>query len=229
MALELIAAFPAKVEMVIALPEWIGENRDLLSSCKAPVESVSMAILESISSLQTPNQVFLLVQMSPVAAEKSKVENGLSLYLDDIRDPGNFGTILRIADWFGIEAVFCTLDCVEWTNPKVIQASMGSFIRTPLEYITLAELRKQFPGVPVLGAAMDGESIYQAPVTGTGILAIGSEAHGISKETGLLVDQWIGIPSFGKKGPESLNAAVAAGIICAVIRGRTGGSMSIPG
>lgn len=223
MALELIAAFPAAIEMVIALPEWIGEHQDLLYACQAPVEPVSRTILESISSLQTPNQVFLLVGMAPPAADTVRVENGLSLYLDGIQDPGNFGTILRIADWFGVEAVFCAPNCVEWSNPKTIQASMGSFIRIPVEYTSLADLRRRFPGLPVWGASMNGESIYHAPLPGRGIVAIGSESHGISKETGLLVDKWIGIPSFGKKGPESLNAAVATGVICAVIRGREAG------
>lgn len=126
-AFELLSASPEKVEMVIALPEWIEENQSLLQRAGRPVEAVSEFVLHQISALQTPNKVYLLVEMNPVAPDPAEVASGLSLYLDGIQDPGNLGTILRIADWFGLAAVFCDPQCVEWANPKVIQASMGSF------------------------------------------------------------------------------------------------------
>ena len=219
-ALELLAANPEKVELVLALPEWIAENQSLLLSCNRPVEQVNEEILRRISSLQTPNKVYLLVEMNPTTPDAAQVSNGLSLYLDGIQDPGNLGTILRIADWFGLAAVFCAPHCVEWSNPKVIQASMGSFFRMPVEYLSLSEILRRFPELPVLGTAMDGESIYSASVTPHSLIVVGSESTGISIETGALVQSWISIPPHGDRSSESLNAAVATGIFCALIRSR---------
>lgn len=228
-ALELLTASPGKVELAIALPTWAGENREWLKSSGVPLETVSEDILGKISSLQTPNKVYLLVSTDPPNPVPHTVNTGLSLYLDGIQDPGNLGTILRIADWFGLSAVFCAPHCVEWANPKVIQASMGSFLRTPTEYISLDALRERHPALPVYGASMDGESIYYASVPTSAILVIGSESHGISAEISRQVNAWLGIPAHGEGKTESLNAAVATGILCAVIRGRASGMAPIPG
>lgn len=228
MVLELLRTFPSAIESLLALPDWIGEHRELLSLAGVQVEPVNLETLEKISSLQTPNKVYALVGISPVKPSKTAVSSGLSLYLDGIQDPGNLGTILRIADWFGLAAVFCSPSCVEWSNPKVVQASMGSFFRTPVDYLTLPELARQYPGLPVWGATMEGESIYTASFSGNALVVIGSEAHGISPETAALIGHWTGIPPFGNSAPESLNAAVSAGIICAVLRGRETGFSPIP-
>lgn len=222
-ALELLSAFPEKIEWVVALPDWIEENQAILSHAGRPVVPVSEDVLHKISSLQTPNKVFLLMEMTPAAPDPADVANGLSLFLDGIQDPGNLGTILRIADWFGLAAVFCAPHCVEWANPKVIQASMGSFFRMPCEYVPLSELLARFPDLPVWGASMEGESVYQAPISPRGLLVIGSESHGISEETTKKVHSWISIPAHSGSGSESLNAAVATGIICALVRGRSAG------
>ncbi|MBK7409759.1 MAG: RNA methyltransferase [Saprospirales bacterium] len=216
------------MELILAISEWIEENQLLLQSCNRPVEPVTQEVLQKISSLQTPNKVYLLVEMDPAIPDAAQVANGLSLYLDGIQDPGNLGTILRIADWFGLAAVFCAPHCVEWANPKVIQASMGSFFRMPVEYLPLTDLVARFPELPVLGTAMDGDSIYTAPLSSRSLLVIGSESTGISEETGTLVRSWIGIPPYGNSSSESLNAAVATGIVCALIRGRSTGIRSIP-
>ena len=219
-ALELLTASPRKVELAIALPAWAEENRKLLESSGVPLETVSGETLEKISSFQTPNKFYLLVSTAPASPNPQAVNTGLSLYLDGIQDPGNLGTILRIADWFGLSAVFCAPHSVEWANPKAIQASMGSFFRTPVEYLSLTVLRERHPALPVYAASMDGESVYSASVPAAAILVIGSESHGISAETAQQVNAWLGIPSFGEGKTESLNAAVATGILCAVIKGK---------
>lgn len=219
-AAELLASAPGKVEAVYALQEWIQSNRKLLSDAGRPVEVVSEEELVKISSLQTPNKVYVLVDMAPAPPLADRVENGLSLFLDGIQDPGNLGTILRIADWFGLAAVFCAPHCVEWTNPKVVQASMGSFFRIPVDYLPFESLLQRHPTLPVWGASMEGQSLYQAPLSSRALIVIGSESHGISPEVAGKVKGWIGIPRQEGSGSESLNAAVASGIICAVIRGR---------
>lgn len=227
MAFELLDAHPGNIELSLALPDWIEQHRKWLDDRNIRVEAVSEEVLEKISSLQTPNKVYLLVSMAPAPPAPERVENGLSLFLDGIQDPGNLGTILRIADWFGLAAVFCAPHCVEWANPKVIQASMGSFFRTPVEYVALPALRERFPALPCWGTSMEGQSIYTAAIPSRALIVIGSEAHGISAETAALMDSWTGIPSFGEGGSESLNAAVAAGIACAVLRGRGSGMSPI--
>jgi RNA methyltransferase, TrmH family len=217
---ELLRDCPEKVEMVLALPEWIEENRVLLHSYRGALESISEEVLRKISSLQTPNKVFLLAEMSPAPPQEEAVTRGLSLFLDGIHDPGNLGAIIRIADWFGVAAVFCAPNCVEWANPKTIQASMGSFFRVPIAYLPLDEVKTRFPALPVWGMDMDGESIYRAPIAAPALLVLGSESHGIAAESRPLIGSWLGIPPHPGSGAESLNAAVAAGIACALIRAR---------
>jgi len=135
---------------------------------------------------------------------------GVVLALDDIRDPGNLGTIIRTADWYGIKHIICSPSCVDWYNPKVIAATMGSFTRVHGYYADLPAFFKTYKG-PVLGAFLTGESAHTFAFPDTGVLLIGSESHGISKEAGRCVTKKVTIPSFGKA--ESLNAAVATAIL----------------
>jgi TrmH family RNA methyltransferase len=228
-AAELLSSLPQKVEAIYALAEWIQSNEKLLSTAGRPVEAVSEEELRKISSFQTPNKVYVLAATDPAQPLAERVENGLSFFLDGIQDPGNLGTILRIADWFGLAAVFCAPHCVEWANPKVVQASMGSFFRTPLEYLSFEDLLQRHPGLPVWGASMEGQSLYQAPLTARALVVIGSESHGISPEVAGKIHGWIGIPRQEGSAGESLNAAVASAIICAVIRGRSEGMPPIAG
>lgn len=217
---ELLRFRPDAAEFVAALPDWIEENRTLLAAFSGELAEVSPEELKKISSLQTPNRVYLLAAMAPPSPREEDVAAGLSLFLDGIHDPGNLGTILRIADWFGIAAVFCAPNCVEWANPKVIQSSMGSFMRVPVSYLSLQEIIEQFPGLSRWGMDMGGESLYRAPLSPPALLALGSESHGVEAENKALIQSWLAIPPHPGSGAESLNAAVAAGIACALIRGR---------
>lgn len=138
--------------------------------------------------------------------------NSLTLALDDIRDPGNLGTLLRLADWYGVTQVVCSVGCAEHVSPKVIAASMGSFLRVPVQVVDLPAWLADQAGVEIIGAVLDGESTHDLtrPLQG-GVLIIGSESHGLSAEVESLLTRRISIPRFG--AAESLNAGVAAGVL----------------
>ena len=137
--------------------------------------------------------------------------------LDAVRDPGNLGTIIRLCDWFGIKQLICSIDTVDCYNPKVLQATMGSIARVDLVYTDLLEYLKN-TDVPILGAFMDGTSVYQKELPQKGILVMGNEANGISKEVGELVSERVSIPQFGDPSTESLNVATATAILLSEIR-----------
>jgi TrmH family RNA methyltransferase len=170
---------------------------------------VTEAELEKISSLQTPNQVLAIAGQKPVI-DPPVFNKGLVLALDGIQDPGNFGSIIRIADWFGIQQVIASQDSVELYNPKTIQATMGSFMRVSLSYHSLETVLSE-ARVPVYGALLDGKDIRSVGQVTEGILLIGSEGRGIGASLLPLVKFPITIPRIGDA--ESLNAAVATGII----------------
>ncbi|MBQ0147465.1 MAG: RNA methyltransferase [Flavobacteriaceae bacterium] len=167
--------------------------------------------LKKISFLTTPNVGLALCEL-PSDPKLTNFE-GLAIALDDIRDPGNLGTIVRLADWFGVENILCTKESVDLYNPKVIMSTMGSFSRVNVHYINLAEYLKEYKG-PIFGTFMEGDSIYENILPQEGILVMGNEANGICKEIEKLTNHKISIPFFGNKGnTESLNVAVATSVI----------------
>lgn len=167
--------------------------------------------LKKISYLTTPNLVLALCELPN--NPKLDTFDGLALALDDIRDPGNLGTIIRLADWFGIEHVLCTKESVDLYNPKVIMSTMGSFSRVKVHYIDLVDYLSKYKG-NIFGTFMEGESIYSSELPQNGILVMGNEANGISKEVEKLTTHKISIPFFGMNGStESLNVAVATSVI----------------
>ncbi len=193
------------IKAIYATAQWLANN----TVTHPAVITVTTQELERISNLQTPNQVVAIVkQQSPTTAPN--FSKGLSLALDGMQDPGNLGTIIRIADWFGITQIICSLDTVELYNPKVIQSTMGSFLRTKLWYQDLVSTITTAK-VPVFGALLQGKSIFDVTKSTAGILVIGSEGKGISNEVLPHILNPITIPRIG--GAESLNAAVATGII----------------
>jgi TrmH family RNA methyltransferase len=166
--------------------------------------------LERMSSLRTPQGVLAVVEMRDVPATAA----GPTLALDGIQDPGNLGTIMRTADWFGIRRIVCSPDCADRFNPKAVQASMGAIFRIPVTYGELL-----FPaGTPVYGAFLDGESIYNTSFAPDAVVLLGSEGRGISAAAAAHVTHRITIPSFSPRA-ESLNVAAAAAIICSELRG----------
>jgi len=202
-------------------PEW---NPELAIGLTGDVVLISERELQQISMLKTPNSVFAVVKIPNESLDHSVVMNGLSLLLDDIHDPGNLGTIIRIADWFGVHQIICSPDCVEVYNPKVVQSSMGSVFRVRVCYQEPTAFLQQYSEkLPVYGAYLEGESVFTAPLDRKGIIVIGSESHGIRKEIAPYITQRIWIPPFGAEGSahaESLNASVACGIVLYEFRKR---------
>ena len=217
-AAEIIYDGNIQIERVLATDEWMEANVDFTTSLPEGVcQKVSENELNAVSLLKQPNQVFFVLKQQKHTFPATKNERSLFIYLDEIRDPGNMGTILRIADWFGVKWVFCSDKCVEIHNPKVIQSSMGAFLRIKTNVLPLTELKTKLPNTPIIGTTLDGSSLQNSNLTLPAIIVIGNESNGISKATQELLDHKISIPRHPEGGAESLNAAVATGIICSFI------------
>ncbi len=180
---------------------------DVLGSKKSLIHEND---LKKISALATPNSCLAVFK---IPQEKPIIENGLIIALDDVRDPGNLGTILRLCDWFGIQQVICSKETVDIYNPKVVQATMGSITRVNVSYVDLYDYISQTDQV-VYGTFMDGENIYKTNLPQEGIVVMGNEANGISEAIDAIVKKRLSIPRFGNlQQAESLNVATATGII----------------
>lgn len=208
-----------KIEILLALEEWYEENEQLVKSRPLKVQIVTTKELQKISQLKTPNQVLVVAEQLEVQLNREEVESGWSLYLDRIQDPGNMGTLLRIADWFDIRTVFCAPNSAEIYNPKVVQASMGAFLRIQFLEIKFDKLIQQFPKLATYATVMNGKSIHEDSQNfPKGLIILGNEGKGIAPEIIAQASHRISIPRYGKSQMESLNVAVAAGIICANLK-----------
>jgi len=198
---------------VFALPAWLEENSEKERKWRNKIIEISEKEISRLSGLKTPNKVLATVQI-PERKISQKEFGKLLLVLDGIADPGNLGTIIRTADWFGIESILCSNDCVELYNPKVVQATMGSLFRVKVFYDDLAETISGFgKNLPIFGTMLKGENLYKLQLPEQAIIVVGSESHGISAGVEKLLTHKITIPS-DNTGAESLNAAVATGIVC---------------
>jgi len=218
MAREILTNGQLEIEGIFVLKDWKEENKHLLKRTKPKVFEINAADMAKISSLRSPGQVLIVAKKRRFDLDGESIENDLSLYLDTIQDPGNFGTILRIADWFAVSYVFCSDTCADLFNPKVIQASMGAFLRVRVMKMDLKSLTERLPGIPVFGTVLDGKNLFEESLSKRGIIVIGNESRGISEENISLLTHKISIPCNEKGGAESLNAAVATGIVCSVFR-----------
>ncbi|NQX37365.1 RNA methyltransferase [Pedobacter steynii] len=196
---------------------YLAQYQPLLPALPANIKlfEVNNAELDKISTLQTPQGILALVNIpkNPVLDVK-QLQNTFSLVLDDIQDPGNLGTIIRTADWFGIKQIICSNHTVEVYNPKTVQATMGSLSRVNIFYQDLAPLLSETK-VPVFGAVFNGKSMYELDWGKEGLVILGNEGQGISPEIIELITDPVTIPRIG--GAESLNVAVCAAILCADI------------
>ena len=197
-----------------------GNGRASLPSYVTP-ETVSDDELRRLSFLQHPQQVIAVLEMDDDVSISVSPER-LSLVLDGVQDPGNLGTIIRIADWFGIDTILCSPDTADAFNPKVVQATMGSIARVRLVYTDLVAFCRTLPAdYPVYGTLLDGSDIYRQPLTAHGIIVMGNEGKGISPALRQLVNRRLLIPQFGGAvGAESLNVAIATAITCSEFRRR---------
>jgi TrmH family RNA methyltransferase len=193
------------VKQIYATSSWKANHEKV----SALVEVATMEQIQQMSGLITARNVLALVQMPP-DLEPQPAPAGLTLVLDTIQDPGNMGTLLRIADWFGIQQIIASDSSADCYNPKVVQASMGSFLRVTVHYTDLEQWLKSYPH-PIMGAMMEGTAIYDVKSVLPAALLIGNEGKGISEALLPLISTSISIPRLGEA--ESLNAAVATGIL----------------
>lgn len=216
---DLLYAFES--ELIIAKPSWMATQGDI------PAKELLIADEEEIrkaSLLKAPQDVIAVFKQPQWSIEEICPEQQLVLALDGIQDPGNLGTIIRIADWFGIEHVVCHTDTVDVFNPKVVQATMGSLARVKIHYIDLPSYltRQKEAGIPLYGTFLDGENMYEKELSAHGILVMGNEGNGIRPTILPLVNEKLFIPNYpiGRETSESLNVAMATAIVCAEFRRR---------
>lgn len=215
LVMDLLPAF--KLRECYATAQWISENAHEL---KGKVQEISAEEMKKISNQKSPQGVFAVFE-KPTYSQSNHVSNQLCIALDDVQDPGNLGTIIRIADWFGIRHVFCSMLSADAFGPKTVQATMGALARVQVHYVDLESYIKQLPAtVPVYGTFMDGVDMYTEKLAHNGLIVMGNEGNGISEKIEALVTNRISIPNYPKNEAtsESLNVAIAAGIVCAEFR-----------
>ena len=202
------------IHIIYGTPAWIESHQRLIASQEFVIEEVTEEELNKVSNLVTPNEVLAVVGYPDTVVPSPDTSGKIILLLDRIQDPGNLGTIIRTADWFGISNIFCSTDTVDVFNPKVVQATMGSICRVNIHYV---DLKEYLTGLPEnwkkYGTISDGDNIYETELEFPAAVLIGNESKGISEDYFPMLSHRVGIPS-RSKGAESLNASVAAGIIC---------------
>ena len=203
-------------------PEAVFATADWQAPAGITPQLVTDDELRRISFLQHPQQVLALFPLPSVNSLPSSVNSELSLALDGVQDPGNLGTIIRIADWFGISTIICSEDTVDAWNPKVVQATMGSIARVNIIYNNLPEFLDSLPAdFPVYGTFLDGENIYTQELTREGLIIMGNEGNGISDAVRAKVNRRLLIPDFHQgETADSLNVAIATAITCSEFRRR---------
>ena len=203
---------------ILATDEWVCP----VAQTRANIVRISEEELSKVSFLQHPQQV---IGLFPIPEEKGTgaldPENKLTLALDGVQDPGNLGTIIRLADWFGIEDVFCSPQTADIYNPKAMQATMGGIAHVRIHYTPLPDLiRNLETDIPIYGTFLDGENMYGEKLSKNGLIVMGNEGNGISPEVGCLINRRLYIPNYptGRETSESLNVAIATAVVCAEFR-----------
>jgi len=207
--------------LLVATSQWAETRKNLPAN---RVEVVTPDELKRASLLRSPQDVLAVFRIpQKEVSMSSATSKNLVLALDDVQDPGNLGTIVRIADWFGIKDIFCSKGTADIYNPKAVQATMGAIARVSLHYTNLAtEIRKLPTSVPVYGTYLDGETIYKTSLSDNGVIIMGNEGNGISPEVSKTVNRKLYIPNWpaGAATSESLNVAIATAIVCSEFRRR---------
>lgn len=203
--------------LLIATSEWLDRHPSVPAD---EIEEVSAEELSRASFLKNPQEVLAIFEQPDYAFDLSIISNSLCLALDDIQDPGNLGTIIRLADWFGIEHIICSPNTVDVFNPKTVQATMGGIARVKLHYHPLLELISQLKDVPVYGTFLNGDNIYSQELASNGLIVMGNEGNGVSPEVEKLINKRLYIPNYPQERAtsESLNVAIATAIVCAEFR-----------
>ncbi len=209
-------------ELLLTQSSWLAtqgdvKTKELLWADEGDIEKASL--------LKNPQDVLAIFRKPLYVLDFGILQNQLTLVLDGIQDPGNLGTIVRIADWFGIPDIICSSDTVDVYNPKVVQATMGALSRVHVHYADLTELMNRMGDLPVYGTLLEGENLYEQSLSSAGLIVMGNEGNGITPVMEQYITQKLLIPSFppGQQTSESLNVAVATAIVCAEFRRRING------
>jgi TrmH family RNA methyltransferase len=196
------------------------KNRSLVSK----IVVVSEEELHKISTLKTSPDIIAVFEIPEYELEWSEIGSDLNLVLDSIQDPGNLGTIIRLADWFGIKNIFCSKETADLFNPKTVQSTMGAIARVKVHYLSLDELFSEAlkQKIPVYGTYLEGENLFTSDLPSVALVVMGNEGNGISEKYMKFINRKINIPSypFGNSTSESLNVGVATSIVCAEFRRR---------
>lgn len=214
---DLLGHFPCK--LLVATHAWLERNPGVKAD---EIIEVTQEELTRASLQKAPQEVLAVFEQPTYEMDASVVSQNLCLALDDVQDPGNLGTIIRLADWFGIEHIFCSQGTVDVYNPKTIQATMGALARVKLHYCHLPSFIASLKDTPVYGTFLDGENMYGKNLSEHGLIVMGNEGNGISDEVGKLVNERLYIPNYPphRETSESLNVAIATSVICAEFRRR---------
>lgn len=208
-------------ELLVAKPCWMATQGDIPASELLVAEEND---LERASLLKSPQDVLAVFRQPDWSLTDVDPAGELVLALDGVQDPGNLGTIIRLADWFGIRHIVCSPDTADVFNPKTVQATMGALARVNVHYTNLAAyLEEQVRhNIPLYGTFLDGENLYTKTLSATGIIIMGNEGKGIGKEIEKLIDEKLYIPNYPpeKETSESLNVAIATAVVCAEFRRR---------
>jgi len=211
--------------LLIATAEWLSAHEawvECQRSRGVEVDQVTDEELRRVSFQETPQQVLAVFRQPVYEANANEVaKTQLCLALDDVQNPGNLGTIVRLADWFGIEHIFCSRGCADIYNPKTVQATMGGIAHVQVHYVDLPQMLASLDqSIPVYGTFLDGENLYQKHLAPCGLLVMGNEGKGVSAEVASHVTERLYIPNYpaGRATSESLNVAIATAIACAEFR-----------
>jgi len=204
-------------ELLAAKASWLANQGDIKTKELIVAENND---LEKASQLKTPQDVLAVFHQPQYILDNAALKNDLSLVLDGIQDPGNFGTIVRLADWFGIKQLICSPDTADIYNPKTVQATMGAIARVKVFYTSLPSWLGDMKDIPVYGAFLQGKNIYMETLSPSGLIVMGNEGKGISPSVEKLITHKLFIPNYPPKAEstESLNVAVATAIVCSEFR-----------
>ena len=211
---------------IFAVVEWLEKKRSVLSNLNdIEIVEVKEEDLKKISALTTPNKVLAIAKQPSYSFTFEEIKECLNIFLDNIKDPGNFGTIIRIADWYGIKNVFCSNESVDVFNPKVVQSTMGAIFRTKIHYVdssNFLDKLQQLDDFNIYGTFLEGDNIYKTELSKNGMIIMGSESQGISDNLKPFINNKLFIPNYplDVKTSESLNISIATAITCSEFRRR---------
>jgi len=212
------------IRELFATPEWVDSHRTLLQTSKAELTETSQSEIKKVSKLVSPQAVIALVSIPEMPFKAEALLNTPVLAFESIRDPGNLGTIIRTADWFGIRHIVCSPDSTDLYNSKVVQSTMGAITRVQVHYQEIEALlkSKEMQAKTVFGTFMEGKNIYKTSLEPDPLILFGNESHGLSDGLNSYIQHRISIPSFSPlgSGSESLNVASSVAVVCSELRRR---------